>query len=85
MRYLCLFIQLRIALNAQKLSSMPPMIFIFETWVSFSPRVVNQARAFRGGSGLGQARAWILTNCRASIGPDAGVKSRFYLSLGTNK
>ena len=30
-----------------------------------------------GSGGLGPAQAWILKNCRASIGPDVGAKSRF--------
>ena len=30
--------------------------------------------------GSGQYRAWILKNCRASIGLDAGAKSRFSMS-----
>ena len=42
--------------------------------------VVNRARAFRVGSGLGGAWAWILKNWRASVGPDAGAKPRFLVS-----
>ena len=50
--------------------------------------VVNRARAFRVGFGLfgsgsgfsGRVPAWILKNCRASIGPVAGAKSRFSVS-----
>ena len=29
---------------------------------------------------VNRARAWILKNCRASVGPDAGVKSKFSVS-----
>ena len=39
-------------------------------------RVVIRAWAFRVGSG----RARVLKNCRDSIGPDAGAKSRFLVS-----
>ena len=42
--------------------------------------VVNRARAFRVGSSSGQALGWLLKICRASIGPDAGAKSRFLVS-----
>ena len=58
------------ALEAFKLLS-------FETLEVVHIRIVNQARAFRIGSGSGRARGWILKNCRAAIGPDAGAKSRF--------
>ena len=44
------------------------------------PRVVNQARAFRVGSGPGRTQAWILKNCLASIGPGAGAKWRLSVS-----
>ena len=34
------------------------------------------------GLGLfGSGQAWILKNCQASIGPDAGAKSRFSVSV----
>ena len=38
-----------------------------------STRVVNKAPAFR----VGSVRAWIMKNCRASIGPDAEAKIKF--------
>ena len=40
-------------------------------------RAVNRAWAFRVGSGSDRARAWILKNCRASVGQDAKANSRF--------
>ena len=43
-------------------------------------RVVHRARVFQVGSGSSRVWAWILNNCRASIGPDVGPKSRFSLS-----
>ena len=42
---------------------------------STAAEVVNRTRAFSD-----RVRIWILKNCRASIGSDAGAKSRFSMS-----